>query len=610
MEINFTESIRGRKITNNIRSYGASLENTLKKLNESNWDKERLSDYYKKTYDSYCLERIIDELKDKKRDQCIDIIKKNILDLYENEIGPNCIDIYIVAYGVYKYGAGIQGVYEILKAKMGYIEIDVAKKIWKTGLADGTYLKILDKDGMLLDKNFICKWIYIEDDYDYVFDDMIKQYDDEDLNENRYLIYHSIKKEDIEFSEDNIKKEKRVKKTNKKNNTKKKKKEYREIYSISKKSQEEICLKYLKKRIDNEFDVNYSDRYKIMKKCFSTIEILKFMNKFTIYKYDFKNFFSSVSSRLIFEKYILKSNLKKNEVHILDKFTRKYTKCYAGLPTSNVLIEIIARDFDLKLKLELKKYGLIFYERFVDDGLLMFNKRIDESKIEELITKLINEVFNKEVKINKDKCIYISDDDKSKSEFSYLGYQFEKIYEKDKVNFHYGINENKINKYNNKIKDIVLKYKKDNNIELFRQRIQFLFSRVVFYNYSKYEYKSKWEVVGIINNYGELRKYLNVENKIIPSTVDFLKNALTNIVEKEIENSKIPYFLKGDDSKKNYSLYNYLNKNTSIVFHPNIGWDQEHLKKKIIKINKNTYVNKKSYRELVSIYYDELKLKR
>lgn len=102
------------------------------------------------------------------------------------------------------------------------------------------------------------------------------------------------------------------------------------------------------------------------------------MNDFVIIRADFKSFFDSVLSRFVYEKYVLPSLLPRGDKDILEKYIDEYKYCYAGLCLSNGMTEIVCRDFDKKLKARLTSYGVFFYERYVDDMLIMLNSYVSQ----------------------------------------------------------------------------------------------------------------------------------------------------------------------------------------------------------------------------------------
>ena len=79
---------------------------------------------------------------------------------------------------------------------------------------------------------------------------------------------------------------------------------------------------------------------------------------------------------------------------ILEKYIDEFKYCYAGLCLSNGMTEIVCRDFDKRLKAKLTVYGVFFYERYVDDMLIMLNNYISQDEIIDIINKTINETFD------------------------------------------------------------------------------------------------------------------------------------------------------------------------------------------------------------------------
>lgn len=426
------------------------------------------------------------------------------------------------------------------------------------------------------------------------FEDVLKSYENKDLMKSGVFLYKKLKDCDLDFS-NNI---------TKKTITQESKK--RKVLSVSKQSIEEISLKYMKKRLDQTFEVNYSDRKEIMREGFSIIETLNNFNEFVIFKYDFRDFFSSVSGIEVYENFIIRSKLYRFERDIIKKYIEKFPKCTAGVPISNAMIEIIAREFDTQLKTALHQYGLVFYSRYVDDGLMIFNCNVQKETINFIINATLNKVFVKSnVQLNIPKTKYLSGTSSSSDEsFCYLGYSFTFKKSNNKKFFQYGIDPSKIEKQKKKLKKIVKDFKVNNNMELFRQRILFWASRRVFYKVSRNEYSTStnWDTGGIIDTYGELRNFLEQKSKIERSTSNFLKTML--IKEIVLELGYCPYFLKNNIG--GYNLEERFKKNRSLVFHPNIGWTKNHLINKVIKIDSKFNPSKKSYRKLVTIYCEKM----
>lgn len=407
----------------------------------------------------------------------VTIIRENILSLYGGEIGDNCLAIYLFAYCVNRYSDKT-----FLEAlKKFYEEAEITKNtnqintIINIGRADGIFLKILDNKGRIIDLSFMNKWMYAC--INQVFSKLIEDTEDEEIIRDRFLIYNRIRNKQVDF-ENNL--EKGIIKQQKKN---------RLIYKVNG-TNEEFALKYLKRRLDIELKIKYANRGYIMKELFPIIENIYCLGDFTIFRFDFKHFFESVEARRIFDEYILNTNLRRYEKDLLKQLTELYKYCFAGLPTSNAFIEIVANRFDQVLKSKLWDRGLCFYSRYVDDGILVFNEFVDEVYIQRMLKDAIQEVFNMpSVKLNDNKTCYLTKYT-GDLKFNYLGYQFEKSGRGNKAIFKFGIADSKISKYQNKLDSIIKQYIKDNNVELFRHRILYFISRAVFYTNTNSRYST------------------------------------------------------------------------------------------------------------------------
>ena len=87
------------------------------------------------------------------------------------------------------------------------------------------------------------------------------------------------------------------------NGKKRRVKQYEDLYSA-----ESVFCQCIKQILDRVFKVKYPNRNKTIKELFSVLAATVQMSDFTIVKFDFKDYFNSISSVYVFEKY-LKSNL-------------------------------------------------------------------------------------------------------------------------------------------------------------------------------------------------------------------------------------------------------------------------------------------------------------
>lgn len=66
-------------------------------------------------------------------------------------------------------------------------------------------------------------------------------------------------------------------------------------------STENILCQCIKQILDREFAIKYPNRNKISKSLFNVIGTIKHMSDFTIVKFDFKDYFNSISSVYVYD---------------------------------------------------------------------------------------------------------------------------------------------------------------------------------------------------------------------------------------------------------------------------------------------------------------------
>lgn len=383
----------------------------------------------------------------------------------------------------------------------------------------------------------------------------------------------------------------------------------RVIYSFPKLSVENMLSHYLKQQLDRAFHIKYASRSKIINLLFNTLVATKNMNDFVIVRADFKSFFDSVKSEYVYEKYILSSIIKREDRQLLEKYVENFKYCYAGLCLSNGMTEIVCKDFDIVLKAKLSEYGVFFYERYVDDMLIMFNNYISEDRIKKIIRETIIDVFGScpvRLSSGPGKFSYISRRNLVPSQsFNFLGYEFY-ILRKDNeiIDFEYGIAEKKRIKYSNMIGRAFINYKRTKNDEVFRQQLKIFSSRVVIARQilgSNFD----WLTKGVIANYNELQ---NVCDHLNNDTKMFLSDLFYKLLKKY--DIKRPYFIPKRTSNEEsvYNLYSNMKRNRSLLFEESIGVPKEVVLEWINKIDPSYSSYGKDYYRIVVEYLEMIKI--
>jgi len=388
----------------------------------------------------------------------------------------------------------------------------------------------------------------------------------------------------------------------------------RNIRTYAEFSCEEILCIHLKRLLDRRYYITYPNRNTYIHSLFDLLNAVKDMNDFTIMKFDFEDFFNSISSSYVYERYIKNSTLERDQKDLLYNFCQATKYTYAGLSTSNIIIEIITKQFDELIRQIFSNYGLIYYRRYIDDGILIFNKYIDNNTCQSLIDDAIKYVFLDftvpspvicKARLNLSKLRHISKRDlvainPNCKEFDFLGYQFVmNLDNKKKVSIKYGITQKKIDKYNDKIDKIISSCNGEQG-EYLRHCIRAYTQRTV-YRQKKYNYEI-WKVKGFIANYGELRYYVD---RLTPATKAFLENMVRDGFTRA--GIDIPYYLKGKEDENPYNLYNNLVKKRTLLFVEGIGISRETLETMCNEVEISE-LDEKEYSGLVRDYLIRIKV--
>ena len=362
---------------------------------------------------------------------------------------------------------------------------------------------------------------------------------------------------------------------------------------------ENVLLRHLFKIIVHLFKIKFSNRDSIMAKVFDIIDIINgnkpALSDFTLVRFDFKDFFYSISTSYIFEKYLKISYLTRENADYLGRFVHDVPYCCAGMSLSNAFAEIIAKDFDEKIKIKLADYNVVLYERFVDDGILVTNKYISETEVKRIILEAIKEVFYDEnydyvlhknkTKLNTSKFYYLSRRDYASvaNNFDFLGYHFSFD---SNFDFSFGITSSKIDKYEKKINTFFSKYYSSNPV-LTKYFVLCFSSRVIY----KTSNSGGWVNKGIVSTYKELRRHIS---KIDNLTTDFLKNVFRR--EASVYGSPLPKYLS---MSNRYNLYENLKNNKAVIFEQRIGYSTKAISK-ILSLCGKVPCSKKNYYRLVN----------
>lgn len=402
------------------------------------------------------------------------------------------------------------------------------------------------------------------------------------------------------------------------NNKKRRVKQYSGLYSS-----ESILCQCIKQILDTTGRVRFINRNKALHSLFNTLPAIIQMMDFTIVKFDFHDYFNSVSTVYVFEKYI-KSKLKDRfEIDLICDFAKQTKYAYAGLCTSNSIAEIVASHFDEAVSQAFKPYGLVYHRRYVDDSIVILNQNLDSSSVQNILDNVLKSIFHDPLvnvdekcttKYNMSKYVYITRRTLTQTMqfFDFLGYAFYLgVDVNGKVLIKYGITPEKMAKYNDRLDKLIglfldIDSPDYNNTELLRHRISAFTRREV---YQKNHYSSVvWKVKGFISNYGELR-YMLETGLVHSDTLLFLKNMVEDAFQRA--GLQRPYYLCGNEPIKcGYNLFGNMKSNKTILLVEHIGYNYDSLARicQQIGISQENEGRKYTYGELVRLYLIKVKV--
>lgn len=326
--------------------------------------------------------------------------------------------------------------------------------------------------------------------------------------------------------------------------------------------------------------INFPNRALMIHELFEVTKVLSLMMNFTIVRFDFKGYFYSVKPSYIWESFLKDKLPDYVDKALIKSFCQKIDLAYPGLEMSNVMAEMAAIEFDRRLKSYVSEFGILFYGRYVDDGILILKNEVPQEQLLSCMRKALRETYKaKELSVNcttrfhelgssKFSINTMHDIYKSPLDLSFLGYSFRLEFKNNKLDVEYGIDNAKLDKYKDRLTK-VLKTCSNGKQCLLLLRIHL--SRIV-YSVKENEI-DVWKERGFTSTYKELKR---VKDKILTNT----QVALNTIVIDALNNSgaisllSVPQ-LNAVNRGHHYNLYQTLTFGNSMIFdyHSRIGCD-------------------------------------
>lgn len=341
----------------------------------------------------------------------------------------------------------------------------------------------------------------------------------------------------------------------------------KKVYQLEELS-DELILRKVAENINYFSDLKQTDRDSIV---FNLLALLRETHPYKILRLDIKNFYESISTQSILLKVCNDLNFSRQTIQLLKSFFA-YLKAHGiegiprGLSLSAVLSEFEMKYFD---ELCLNSEGVYFYQRFVDDIILILDSNLNVQLFQQKLTNSLPEGLSFNIK--KTKIIEITRTEKKKGShvteknLDFLGYRF-CIYDlledyakkvKSQRMVEVDISDEKKNKIKSRIIKAFLDYLKNGKLDLLADRIKFLTG-----NFSLLDRRNGIKrKSGIYYNY----KYLVFEKSKTLKELDiFFRNIL--LVPKGKFNSKLTNFLS-KSQMRNLLKNSFINGFKKRIFH-------------------------------------------
>ncbi len=332
------------------------------------------------------------------------------------------------------------------------------------------------------------------------------------------------------------------------------------------------------------------------------------MGLFTIVKFDFKNYFTSISLRYAYE-FFIKDKISEKYHPLFENYVESVKYNLQGLPPSANFAAVMSKAMKEELFNFFKIDGLTDCFYYVDDFVLLFKKRVNPIYIKFGIEECIKTVFNKrnnfkyqnKVKIHTsgEKYVYMSDE-KLPGSFTWLGYKFGITYGWQGIGMTIDIADAKMEHYRQKIFEAVrLNYPDTEKLRL----MLYSSTRNVVTKIEKQGQDNKNISVTPFKFYKNFVKYKEL---IGENTVRFLQGVVIDAFRQQT--IPLPYYLYDQKIESGYNIWHNLFSHRAIVLNKKFGWSYPKLYG-ILKKHTDLDLHNKTYGELAKIYIENFVIK-
>lgn len=332
------------------------------------------------------------------------------------------------------------------------------------------------------------------------------------------------------------------------------------------------------------------------------------MGLFTIVKFDFKDFFPSISLRYAYE-FFIKDKINEKYHPLFENYVESVKYNLQGLPPSSNFAAVMAKAMKEEIFAFFKIDGLTDCFYYDDAFVMLFKKRVNHIYIKFGIEECVKNVFNKKnsfkyqnkVKVNNDneKYVYLNDE-KLPCSFSWLGYKFGITYGWQGIGMTIDFADEMIEHLRQKIFEAVrLNYPDTEKLRL----MLYSSTRNVVTKIEKQGQDNRNVSITPFKFYKNLVKYKEL---IGENTVRFLQGVVIDAFRQQT--IALPYYLYDQKIESGYNIWHNLFSHRAIVLNKKFGWSYPKLYN-ILKKHTNLDLHNKPYSELAKIYIDNFVIK-
>jgi len=229
---------------------------------------------------------------------------------------------------------------------------------------------------------------------------------------------------------------------------------------------QDLVLRKLYSNIKRIYGVEQSNRNQIVKQMFS---LLKEESSKWVVRLDIRHFYESIDRSRLVERFIEDGRLNYQSISLLrNLFAHPIIAAEDGLPRglsiSSVMSELYMKYFDLDIR---RMEGVFYYARFVDDIIVFCNSQKAQENVWAKIPMMLKNIG---LQLNESKS-YKWSDQQNAIRLIYLGYIF---IPKEKNDFEVAIADKKVNVIKTRITKSFVRFAKDGDFEMLKNRIKFL----------------------------------------------------------------------------------------------------------------------------------------